>query len=77
MMFVQDVDVMNVNDIYEGWGWLDWSGKEMEQKYIPMLKDLLIYIPKKRLIAKLHKQFPDIKPLTLKKHTDLLFRKIW
>ena len=33
MMFVQDVDVMNVNDIYEGWGWLDWSGKEMEEKY--------------------------------------------
>jgi len=32
MMFVQDVDVMNVNDIYEGWGWLDWSGKEMEEK---------------------------------------------
>ena len=29
MMFVQDVDVMNVNDIYEGWGWLDWSGKEI------------------------------------------------
>ena len=47
MMFVQDVDVMNVNDIYEGWGWLDWSGKEMEEKYIPMLKDLLIYILKK------------------------------
>lgn len=62
MMFVQDVDVMNVNDIYEGWGWLDWSGKEMEEKYIPYAKRFINIHPKKRLIAKLHKQFPDIKP---------------
>ena len=46
MMFVQDVDVMNVNDIYEGWGWLDWSGKEMEEKYIPYAKRFINIHPK-------------------------------
>ena len=72
MMFVQDVDVMNVNDIYEGWGWLDWFWQRDGRKIYSMLKDLSNIHPQKRLIAKLHKQFPDIKPLTQKKHTDLL-----
>jgi len=66
---------MNVNDLYEGWGWLDWSGKEMEEKYIPFAKRWINIHPKKRLIAKLMKQFPEIKPTDAEKAYRLTWEK--
>ena len=66
---------MNVNELFEGWGWLDWSGKEMKTKYIPFAKRWINIHPKKRLIAKLMKEFPDIKPIDAEKAYRLAYEK--
>ena len=66
---------MNVNELYEGWGWLDWSGREMKTKYIPFAKRWINIHPKKRLIAKLMKEFPDIKPIDAEKAYRLAYEK--
>ena len=69
---------MNVNELYEGWGWLkslDFSGREMKTKYIPFAKRWINIHPKKRLIAKLQKEFPEIKPVDAERAYRLAYEK--
>ena len=66
---------MLAHQITEGWGWLDWSGREMKTKYIPFAKRWINIHPKKRLIAKLMQEFPDIKPIDAEKAYRLAYEK--
>jgi len=55
-------------DTNEGFlDFLDWSGKEMEEEYIPWVEKALIRYGTQGTKRRMSKKFPDIKPLDIDK----------
>ena len=75
-MFVQ-VAVANIvsnmlaYQITEGWGWLDWSGKEMKTQYLPYIVPKVSIYPDKVLYKMLVKKFPKIKPIDARRAIEI------
>lgn len=68
-MKMTDLINENIFDIF------DFSGKEMEEKYVPFAYKIVSFHPKKTVIKKLMKAFPKIKPTDAHKAYKIAFNK--